>query len=61
MESNENVVMTFYNPEVPKVKGKRTYQKITSSFPGPPPSSPCSPPSLALAGSYTLASLEGEL
>nr|XP_051678278.1 transmembrane protein 202 isoform X1 [Oryctolagus cuniculus] len=29
MESNENVVMTFYNPEVPKVKGKRTYQKPT--------------------------------
>ncbi|XP_004594772.2 transmembrane protein 202 [Ochotona princeps] len=29
MESNENLVLTFYNPKVPKVKGNRKYQRPT--------------------------------
>ncbi|XP_007956831.1 transmembrane protein 202 [Orycteropus afer afer] len=29
MERREHVILTFYNPEVPKIKGKRNYQRPT--------------------------------
>uniref|UniRef100_A0A8C6CXF7 Uncharacterized protein n=1 Tax=Moschus moschiferus TaxID=68415 RepID=A0A8C6CXF7_MOSMO len=59
MEREEQTVFTFYYPEVPKVKGDRRYQRITSNIPGPSSSS-LSPYLLSLAGSSVLASLEEE-
>uniref|UniRef100_A0A671EX03 Uncharacterized protein n=1 Tax=Rhinolophus ferrumequinum TaxID=59479 RepID=A0A671EX03_RHIFE len=60
MERRDQLVLTFYSPEVPKFKGNRKYQRIISSIPGPSTSSLSSPYSSALAGSSALASPEEE-
>uniref|UniRef100_A0A9L0JVD2 Uncharacterized protein n=1 Tax=Equus asinus TaxID=9793 RepID=A0A9L0JVD2_EQUAS len=59
MERRKELVLTFHSPKVPKIKGNRKYQRITSSIPGPYSSS-LSSYSLTLAGSSALAYLEEE-
>uniref|UniRef100_A0A8C0SV81 Uncharacterized protein n=2 Tax=Canis lupus familiaris TaxID=9615 RepID=A0A8C0SV81_CANLF len=60
MEKREQLVLTFYNPKVPKLKGNRNYQRITFSFPGLSSSSLSLPHLLPLSGSSVLACLEEE-
>uniref|UniRef100_A0A673U0Z2 Uncharacterized protein n=1 Tax=Suricata suricatta TaxID=37032 RepID=A0A673U0Z2_SURSU len=61
MENREQMVLTFYNPKVPQIRGNRYYQRITSNILGLSSSSLSSPYLLPFPGSLPLACLEEEV